>query len=109
MLPRQNYKICAVKLVQSQGNPLHYRAQNYRRLILGCQKGKNCRESTEKRQKIALKRLVQQKTVKSHATRLVKVSKTGRILSENGRPEIFAENGGFSAETEGLESLRNKL
>ena len=60
----KNCKICAVKLVQSQGNPLHYRAQNYRRLMLGCQKGKNCREGTEKQQRIALKRLVKQKNCK---------------------------------------------
>ena len=34
-----------------------------------------------------------------------KVSKTRRILSENGRLEIFAKNGRFPTETGGLESL----
>ena len=33
------------------------------------------------------------------------VLKTGRILSENGRPEMIAENGRFLAKTGGLESL----
>ena len=37
---------------------------------------------------------------------LGRVSNTGRILSENGRPEIFTENGRFPAKTGGLESLR---
>ena len=32
-------------------------------------------------------------------------SKTGRISSENGRPEIFAKNGKFPAKTGGLESM----
>ena len=50
------------------------------------------------------------KTAKKHAKRLVKerngrVSKTWRILSENERPEIFAENGRFLAKTGGLESV----
>ena len=39
----------------------------------------------------------------------LKFQKPGEYVSENGRPEIFAENGGFPAETGGLESLRNKL
>ena len=34
-----------------------------------------------------------------------KVLKTGRILSENGGPEMIAENGRFLAKTAGLESL----
>ena len=46
-------KMCAAKLAQRQGNPVHYCAQNYRRL--GCQKSKNGQETTEKRQRNALK------------------------------------------------------
>ena len=34
-----------------------------------------------------------------------KVSETGRILSKNGRPEIFAKNGRCQAKLGGLESL----
>ena len=34
------------------------------------------------------------------------MSKTRRISSENGRPEIFCKNGRFSAKTRGLESLQ---
>ena len=34
------------------------------------------------------------------------MSKTRRIFSENGRPEIFCKNGRFSAKTRGLESLQ---
>ena len=34
-----------------------------------------------------------------------RVSKTGRISSENGRSEIFAKNGKFPAKTGGLESM----
>ena len=37
---------------------------------------------------------------------LGRVSKTRRILSENGRLEIFTENERFPAKTGGLESLR---
>ena len=37
---------------------------------------------------------------------LGRVSNNGRILSENGRPEIFTENGRFPAKTGGLESLK---
>ena len=40
---------------------LKYRAQNYPRLMLTCQKGKNGRETTENRQRIVLKRLVKRK------------------------------------------------
>ena len=36
---------------------------------------------------------------------LGRVSKTRRILSENGRPEIFTKNERFPAKTGGLESL----
>ena len=36
-------------------------------------------------------------------------SKIGRIFSENGRPEIFAENGRFPAKKGGLESLIIRL
>ena len=37
---------------------------------------------------------------------LGRVSKTRRILSENGRPEIFTKNERFPAKTGGLESMR---
>ena len=37
---------------------------------------------------------------------LGRVSKTRRILSENGRPEIFTKNERFAAKTGGLESMR---
>ena len=33
---------------------------------------------------------------------LVRVSKTGRILCENRKPEIFNENGGFSGQNGGV-------
>jgi len=35
--------------------------------------------------------------------------KNGRILSENRRPEMIAENGRFPAKTGGLESLERGL
>ena len=40
----------------SRGNPVHYRAQNYRRLMLG-----KCRETTEKWQRTVLKKLVKRR------------------------------------------------
>ena len=89
MLPRElNFKICASKMpfpafwdhcqwkivefLTGSGSwglllPItsvhyrHYRAQSYRRLMLGSQKGKNGWETTEKRQTIVLKRLVKQR------------------------------------------------
>ena len=54
-------------------------------------------EKLQKRGKEVLKRLVKQ--------RKGKVSKTARILSENGRLETFAKNGSFPTKTGGLESL----
>ena len=54
-------------------------------------------EKLQKKGKEVLKRLVKQ--------RKGKVSKTARILSENGRLEIFAENGSFPTKTGGLEPL----
>ena len=54
-------------------------------------------EKPQKKGKEVLKRLVKQ--------RKGKVSKTGRILSKNGRLEIFAKNGRFLTKTGGLESL----
>ena len=83
---------------------VHYRAQNYRRLMLGCQKGKNGRETTEKRQRI--KDWLNKENISF--LWLGRVSKTGRILSENGRPVIFAENERFPAKSDRwLESLNN--
>ena len=41
--------------------------------------------------------------------RLVRVSKTGRILCENRKPEIFNKNRRFPAKTGGLESLYEVL
>ena len=40
---------------------------------------------------------------------LVRVSKTGRILCENGKPEIFNKNRRFPAKTGGLESFYEVL
>ena len=54
-------------------------------------KGKNGWETTENQQRTMLKRLAEM------------VLKIGRILSKNGTPEIFAENGRFPAKTGGLE------
>ena len=54
-------------------------------------------EKPQKKGKEVLKRLVKQ--------RKGKVSKTRRILSKNGRLEIFAKNGRFLTKTGGLESL----
>ena len=54
-------------------------------------------EKLQKKGKEVLKRLVKQ--------RKGKVSKTARILSENGRLEIFAKNGSFPTKTGGLEPL----
>ena len=51
----------------------------------------------KKRQRRMVKSLVKQRNER--------VSKTGRISSENGRPEIFAKNGKFPAKTGGLESM----
>ena len=101
---REPLGICASKiqfLVPSRGNPVHYRVQSFRRLMLGCQKGKNGRETTEKRQK----RLVRQR---QHCLSLARKSfkKPGEyFISENGRPEVFAEYERFKAKTGGLEFL----
>ena len=71
--------------------------------MLGYQKGKNGCETTEKRQRILVKRLVKKENF--IFPWLGRVSKTGRILSENRRWEIFAEKGRFQAKTGALESL----
>ena len=56
---REPLGMCASKmqlLAQSRGNPAHYRAQNFRRPMLGCQKGRSGRENTKKkRQRIVSK------------------------------------------------------
>ena len=70
--------------------------QSYRKLMLGCQKGKNGWETTEKGQ---------QSAKKTDETKKEKFSKTGRILSENGRLERFDKIGRFLTKTGGLESL----
>ena len=76
---------------------MHYRVQSFRRLMLGCQKGKNGRETTEKRQTIVQKRLVRQR---KHCLSLARKSfkkqgeyfiRENMALGENGKPEIFAE------------------
>ena len=54
-------------------------------------------EKPQKKDKEVLKRLVKQ--------RKGKVTKTGRIFSENGRLEIFTKNGRFPTKTGGLEYL----
>ena len=98
---REPLGICASKtqfLTQSRSNPAHYRAQSFRRLMLGCQKGK-------KRQRIVQKGLVRQR---KHCLSLARKSfkKQGEyFISENGRPEIFAEYERFKAKKGGLESL----
>ena len=51
-----------------------------------------------------LKRLVKQR--KHYISLARKSSKTGRVLSENGRLEMLAKNGRFPAKMGGLESLR---
>ena len=70
--------------------------QSYCKLMLRCQKVKMA-EKPQKKGKEVQKRLVKQ--------RKGKVSKTGRISSENGRLEIFVKNGRFPTKTGGLESL----
>ena len=77
---------------------LKYHTPNYRRLMLRCQKGKSGEETTEKRQRMVLKRLVKQGKTMSF-------KKGSRILSENGRPEIFTKNRRFPAKMGALESL----
>ena len=82
------FKICANKIPFPafwDHSQWEYCAQNYRRTMVGCQNGKNGRETTKR------------KIVKSLVTqRNGRVSKTGRILSENGR---------FPAKKGGLESM----
>lgn len=80
--------------------------QNYRSLTLGYQKEKMAeipQKNSKKRQRITLKRLVKQRRKHLSLARS-RVSKTRRILSENGKPEIFSKNGRFSAKMGGLES-----
>ena len=75
-----------------------YCPENYRRLIVGCQKGNNIWETTENWQRRVLKKLVKQR----NGT----VSNTGRILSQKERPvNIWHKKGWFLAKAEGLESL----
>ena len=53
----------SANLTQSGGNPVHFRTQNDRSLMLGYQKGKMTakpQKNSEKRQRIVLKRLVKQ-------------------------------------------------
>ena len=93
----KNYKICASKMLfpaQRRGNPVHYRAPNYRRLIPRCQKGKNGWETTEKWQRIVPNRLVKQR---KHYLSLAKeeFQKTGRIL--RWLPRVFTNNPSFLA------------
>ena len=105
---REPLGICASKmqfLAQSRSNPTHYRAQRFRRLMLGCQTGKNGPETTEKRQRIVQKRLVRQR---KHCLFLARKSfkkQGGYFISKNERPEIFAEYERFKAKTGGLEFL----
>ena len=111
---REPLGICASKiqfLVPSRGNPVHYRVQSFRRLMLGCQKGKNGRQTTEKRQTIVQKRLVRQR---QHCLSLARKSfkkqgeyfiRENMALGENGKPEIFAEYERLKAKTGGLEFL----
>ena len=90
---------------------MHYRVQSFRRLMLGCQKGKNGRETTEKRHTIVQKRLVRQR---KHCLSLARKSfkkqgeyfiRENMALGENGKPEIFAEYERLKAKTGGLEFL----
>ena len=65
----------SANLTQSGGNPVHFRTQNYRSLMLGCQKGKMTakpQKNSEKRQRIVLKRLVKQRKHLSLARRSFK-------------------------------------
>ena len=84
-------------LAQSQNSPVYYHKiiQNYHRFC--------CLDPI--RAKIAEK---PQKNIKEWCYKdwlNKEVLKTGRILSENGRPKMIAENGRFLAKTGGLESL----
>ena len=82
-------------LAQSQSSPVYYRIQNYCRF---CCSDPISVKMAEKHQK-NVKELCYKDWLNKE------VLKTGRILSENGRPEIIAENGRFLAKTGGLESL----
>ena len=62
-----------------------------------CPKLLQAHDWVQKKGKEVLKRLVKK--------RKGKVSKTGRILSRNGRLEIFAKNGRFPTKMGGLKSL----
>ena len=85
---------------------VHYGTRNYRRLMLRYQKDKNGWETTEKCQRIVLKKdwLNKENII---FLWLGRVSKTGRILCEKERPEIFAENRRFPAKMGGLVSPWN--
>ena len=85
---------------------MHCRAQNYhaRMPLKGLGTAENHRKTAKNR---AIKdRLNIQNII---FLWLGRVSKTGRILCESGRAEIFTENGRFEAETEGLEFSKEKL
>jgi len=84
--PGKNFKICANKMPFPEfwdKSQWEYCAQNYRRLMVGCQKSKNERETTKRR---IIKSLVKKRNGR--------VSKTGRISSENWR--FPAKTGGFN-------------
>ena len=95
--PVKNYKICASKMLfpaQRRGNPVHYRAPNYGRLIPRCQKGKKWLRNHRKRQRIVPNRLVKQR---KHYLSLAKeeFQKTGRIL--RWLPRVFTNNPSYLA------------
>ena len=81
-------------------------AQTYCSLMLGYQKRKMAEKPQKKTAKTA------KNCAKKHWLNKVnnifpwlgRVSKTVRMLSENGRPEMFSINGRFSAKTGRLES-----
>ena len=88
-------------LAQSRDNPVHFRTQNNRSLMLGYQKGKIAekpQKNSEKWQRIALKRLVKQKKhiflwlerVLKNQENIKRNQEAGNILQKR---EVFGQNG----------------